>query len=115
MKSWIQVIVLPVPIKNISCYNEEVWENLAERPVSVSEVVKTTILASMALVTVLVNMLFVLVLRSSKYLRHTQVQVTFDLKFLLFPPRFSAKEMIAICYIFPFSSYFLGWWFCKGS
>lgn len=67
-----EIKIRPVPIANISCFNEAVWET---HRVSVEAVIKAAILAFLATVALLVNLVFVLVLRSSKYQKHVHVQV----------------------------------------
>ena len=87
--------VKPVPIANVSCFNDDVWE--AKRSeITVEAVLKSCVLFIIALATVIANLLFLLILRSSKYHRHIHVQVENELFF--FPPQQSYK-----LYSFPFS------------
>ena len=68
-----EIKIGPVPISNVSCFNDNVWEAIG-RP-GLEAVIKTSILAILALATVLANLIFILVLRSNKFRRHAHVQV----------------------------------------
>ena len=70
-----EIKIGPVPISNVSCFNDNVWEAIG-RP-GLEAVIKTSILAILAMATVLANLIFILVLRSNKFRRHAHVQVCF--------------------------------------
>ena len=70
-----EIKIGPVPISNVSCFNDNVWEAIG-RP-GLEAVIKTSILAILAMATVLANLIFILVLRSNKFRRHAHVQVWF--------------------------------------
>ena len=70
-----EIKIGPVPISNVSCFNDNVGEAIG-RP-GLEAVIKTSILAFLALATVLANLIFILVLRSNKFRRHAHVQVCF--------------------------------------
>lgn len=67
-----EIKIGPVPISNVSCFNDNVWEAIG-RP-GLEAVIKTSILAILAMATVLANLIFILVLRSNKFRRHAHVQ-----------------------------------------
>ena len=68
-----EIKIGPVPIANVSCFNDDVWETKAWPGLDV--VIKTSILAILAVATVMSNLIFILVLRSNKYRCHAHVQV----------------------------------------
>ena len=71
--------VLPIPYANFTCFNDEIWEaKLAG--ITIEAVIKSTVLFLMSLATVSVNLIFLMVLRSTKYQRRVQVQVKIILK-----------------------------------
>ena len=73
-KTGAAIQVLPIPYANFSCYNDEIWEaKLAG--ITIEAVIKSTVLFLMSFATVSVNLIFLMVLRSSKYQRCVQVQV----------------------------------------
>ena len=76
-----EIKIGPVPISNVSCFNDNVWEAIG-RP-GLEAVIKTSILAILAMATVLANLIFILVLRSNKFRRHAHVQVCFFVCFYL--------------------------------
>ena len=67
-----EIQIRPVPIANVSCHNEEVWDT---RVLAWQNVLQSSVLAILALVTLIANLIFVLVLRSNKYHRSVHVQV----------------------------------------
>ena len=86
-----EIKIGPVPISNVSCFNDNVWEAIG-RP-GLEAVIKTSILAFLALATVLANLIFILVLRSNKFRRHAHVQVCF---FCLFVSLFDMEFGIVL-------------------
>ena len=66
----------PLPIANISCYNQDYYEAQIEN-ISIEAVIKSSVLFILALATIIFNLIFVLVIRSAKYQRRVQVQVIF--------------------------------------
>ena len=70
----------PLPLANISCYNQDYYEAQIEN-ISIEAVIKSSVLFVLALATILFNLIFVLVIRSAKYQRRVQVQVTFKILF----------------------------------
>ncbi len=67
-----EIKIRPVPIANVSCFNTDVWEH---GRISAEAVIKSAILTALALAALIVNLIFVLVLRSNKYHRFVHVQV----------------------------------------
>ena len=65
----------PLPLANISCYNQDYYEAQIEN-ISIEAVIKSSVLFLLALATIIFNLIFVLVIRSAKYQRRVQVQVT---------------------------------------
>ena len=86
-----EIKIGPVPISNVSCFNDNVWEAIG-RP-GLEAVIKTSILAILAMATVLANLIFILVLRSNKFRRHAHVQVWF---FCLFVSLFDLEFGIVL-------------------
>ena len=70
-----EIKIRPVPIANVSCHNDDVWET---KHIALEAVIKTAFLAFLASAALIANLLFVLVLRSHKYQRHVHVQVIAD-------------------------------------
>ena len=70
-----EIQIRPVPIANVSCHNEEVWDT---RILAWQNVLQSSVLAVLALATLIANLIFVLVLRSNKYHRSVHVQVLFN-------------------------------------
>ena len=68
-----EIKIGPVPIANVSCFNDNVWEKKVQP--GIDGIIKTLILAILALATVSANLIFILVLRSNKFRRHAHVQV----------------------------------------
>ena len=68
-----EIKIRPVPISNVSCHNDYVWES--RKSFQIEAVFKVAILAILAASTLLANLVFVLVLRSNKYHKHVHVQV----------------------------------------
>ena len=66
----------PLPLANISCYNQDYYEAQVEN-ISIEAVIKSSVLFVLALATIIINLIFVLVIRSAKYQRRVQVQVSF--------------------------------------
>jgi hypothetical protein len=68
-----EIVTRPVPMWNVSCFNEEVWETKIHN-VTLEAVLKSSVLFILAFATITVNLFFVLILRSNKYQRHVHVQ-----------------------------------------
>ena len=75
-----EIQIRPVPIANVSCHNEEVWDT---RILAWQNVMQSSVLAILAMATLIANLIFVLVLRSNKYHRSVHVQVRFHLSIVI--------------------------------
>ena len=71
-----EIQIRPVPIANVSCHNEEVWDT---RILLWQNVLQSSLLAFLALATLIANLIFVLVLRSNKYHKSVHVQVKLNI------------------------------------
>ena len=68
-------VILPKPMANVTCHNEEIWE-VKMAQITLEDVIKSSVLFLMSLATIIVNLIFLVILRSTKYHRRVQVQVS---------------------------------------